>query len=125
MKYRINTRCLKNVVQINSSGYCSLAKLINMTIDKTVGVFIITAKHNMVRIFIQKIDKCVKIFGGTSFANNNLHSIFQLIKRFVPREAFMVGTYCNTSLSIPTFYIFSCVFAPQAWRMSIHWLIVL
>src|SRR3954463_2963005 len=106
MKYRIDTRCLKNVIYINSPGYCPLAKLINMTIDKAVGVFIITAKHNMVRIFIQKVDKCVKIFGGTSFTNNNLHSIFQLIKRFLPGEAFMVGTNCNTSLSVSTFYVF-------------------
>src|SRR5882724_1858835 len=104
MDYRIDTGCLQYFIYIDTLFYSPCTKLVDMTEHQTVGMLVITAKHYFIRVIIQQIDQCFKVFRSAALPYKDLHAIIQLIQRFFFSKTFMVRRNSNIrSLQSPSF----------------------
>ena len=93
----------------NGSG----TELVDMSLQQTIGMFIVTAEHDLFGIFAQELDQRIKVFGCTSFSDQDLHPALEFIFRFFVGETFMVSTDTGINISL-------CFFSTKSGSMSIY-----
>ena len=111
--HRIHTSGLQYMKYIDPFCNGPRAEFVDMPGGELIGMFIIAPKHDHIRILVQEWNEGIKIFGGTAFADDDLHAVLQFFMRFFVGETFMVrgDTTCD---------VIFCIITAESGCMSVY-----
>ena len=110
---RVKCTGTQNIDQVHSFFYCTFHKLVDMSFNKVIGLFVITAKHYHIWEFINKAAQLFKIPGRTPSPYENFHTEINFIQGFFFTETLMVGTD-------PCFNVFFKILSSHAGSMTVY-----
>ena len=113
MLHGIDAGGTKHVEHIVTEGRGPCAQPIDVPDHQTVRMHVVGAEHEVVRMVVHQADQGFEVPGGTPFTDKDAHAMGELVQRFFPGEAFVIGADTGGD-------VFSSQVAPQSGCVAVH-----
>ena len=113
VRHRIHARRLQHIEQRHPVGHGAGAKLVDVTLEQIVRMFVVAAEHTRFRMLGEQGPEFLEVFRGRAFADENFLTEREFLPRLVDLETFVVGFDSGRDIGLQ-------FLAPQSGRMAVN-----